>query len=626
MMLTPFTRRAFIKCAVGSAFALPVATRISLAANPVETELHGLSSFGVLKYPPGFDHFEFAAPDAPQGGTFAFSPSNWAFNQNVQTFNTLNSFVLRGEAPPRMEYCFDSLMAWAWDESDALYCALARSVSISTDRNRYRFRLRDEAYFHDGSPITANDVAFSFNLLKEKGHPQLALDMVNMERAQALDDYTVDIIFNGKQSDRAILSIAAGTPIFSQHYYQSHDFEDSTLQPPLSSGPWRVGQFDTGRYIEYERNRDYWGRDLNFSRGLDHFDRLRIDVFRDRQAAFEAFKKGLVTWREEFTAKVWATEYDFPAVLNGKVRQVYFDSEKNPSMQGWAVNTRKAKFADSRTRQAIGILFDFEWTNRNLFHDAYKRTHSFFENSDFAATGKPSAAELELLEPLSIRLNDAVFDEAIMQNTTTGTGRDRNILREANRLLSEAGWKRDDGRLINDSGEILDIEFLIRSPTFERILGPYTENLRALGIDATIRLVDASQFQSRLETFDFDMVGLAFSFEANPTGEAMRRYFHSDFANRNGAENYPGIADPAIDTLVEHVRTVQTREELIVALRALDRVLRAGYYWIPNWHSPRHRVAMWDMFGWKEPKPDYAFVVERMWWYDEAKAAAISKG
>lgn len=622
MGFSPHTRREFMKTAAGAALALPLVTNISLAANPTGRELHGLSSFGELKYPPDFGHFSYARPDAPKGGTFAFGPSNWGYNQNVQTFNTLNSFVLRGEAPPRMELCFDTLMNWAWDEPDAGYCALARSVVISDDRNRYTFTLRSEAVFRDGSPVTAADVAYSLLLLKEKGHPQIALDLINLETANAADDRTVELVFNGKQSDRAILAIAQGAPVFSKAYYEEHGFDEATLTPPLSSGPWRVGRFELARYIEYERDRDYWAKDISFARGLDHFDRLRIDFFLDRQAAFEAFKKGLVRWREEFTSKIWATEYNFPAIRDGRVKQAYFASEMRPSLQGWAINTRRDKFSHPATRQAIGMLFDFEWTNRNLFYGAYERSNSMFENSDFAATGTPAGGELALMEPLRADLPPDALGEAVRQNETDGTGRDRSIFRKANQLFDEAGWRKQSGRLVSEGGEALSIEVLIRSPVFQRLLGPYTENMRAMGIDASVRLVDASQFQSRTELFDFDMVGLAFSFEANPTGEGMRRFFHSEVADRPGSSNYPGIRNKAVDGLIGAVEQAENRQQLITAMRALDRVLRAGHFWIPNWHSPNHRVAMWDEFSWPDPKPGYSFPVERMWWFDEEKAEA----
>lgn len=611
-------RRRFLALG-GAGIALAASRQFSLAANPVETRLHGLSSFGELKYGPDYTHFDFAALDAPQGGTFAFSPPNWLFNQNPQTFNTLNSYVLSGEAPPRMELCFDKLMVHAWDEPDAIYCALAKSVMLSADRNSFEFQLRPEAKFTDGSPVTAEDVAFSSLLLKEQGHPRLAIALINLDEAIVIDDHTVRLEFNGKQSDRAILSITQDMPILSKAYYTENEFFQSTLEPPLSSGPWQVGKFEVGRFIEYDRNRKYWGQDMPFQRGLDHFDKIRIDFFQDRQAAFEAFKKGLVRWREEFTSKVWATEYNFPSIKDGRVKKQLFATEKFPSLQGWAVNTRREKFADPATRQAIATLFDFEWTNRNLFYDAYERSNSIFENTELAATGRPGADELELLEPLRTDLPEEVFGEAFNQNVTNGTGRDRRIFRKADALFKQAGWQQSDSRLVDANGKQLKIEVLIRSPVFERLLGPYTDSMRSMGIDPSIRLVDSSQFQSRIESYDFDMVGMAFSFEANPTGEVLRRYFHSSSAKVEGTRNYPGISDPAVDALVERVGTVKNRDELITVMRALDRVLRVGQFWIPNWHSKTHRVAMWDMFGWKDPKPDYFFPVERIWWRDSTK-------
>ena len=623
-----FTRREFIKLAsAGTAAAMAglAASRPTLAANPTGKLLHGLSAFGELKYGTDARRFSYAV-DAPKGGTFAFSPSNWAFNQNVQTFNTLNSFVLKGEAPPRMELCFDTLMASAWDEPDAIYGLLAETVTISEDRNEYRFRLRQEARFTDGNKVTAADVAFSLNQLKANGHPQLALDLVNLEEARAEAELDLVLRFNGKQSARAILAIASSAPVFSEAWFKGRAFDDTGLEPIPGSGPYKVGRFQAGLFIEYERRADYWGAEQMVSRGIDHFDRLRIDFFQERTAAFEAFKKGEVRWREEFTSKVWATEYVFPAVVDGRVKRAEFSSEKLPSLQGWAVNTRRRKFANPLTRQAIATLFDFEWTNRNLFYDAYARSHSMFEKSDLAARGKPSPDELALLEPLRDELDPTVFGEAVTQNVTDGSGRDRSLFRKADALFEKAGWRKENSVLVDESGEPLAIEVLIRSQVFERILGPYTQNMRTMGINATIRLVDPSQFQSRIETFDFDLVGLAFSFEANPTAEALKRYFHSSSALQNGSSNYPGIADPAIDALIGVVEKAQTREELVSAVRALDRVLRAGHFWIPNWHAANHRVAWWDMFAWQEPKPDYAFPVERLWWYDTAKAARLGQG
>lgn len=621
----PFTRRKFLKTAAGGAalFAASSLPGISLAGNPTGVKLHGLSSFGELKYPPDYSHFSFAAPDAPKGGRFAFQPSYWYYNQNTQTFNTLNSFVLRGEAPPRMEYCFDSLMAWAWDEPDAIYCALAGSVEISPDRNAYRFELRPEARFHDGSRVTAQDVAFSYRTIKEKGHPQLSIDLADLKDAVALDEATVELRFNGEQSDRAILSVAQSVPVLSKAFCEKVPLEDQVMEIPLGSGPWKVGRFSTGLFIEYERVANYWAKDLPFAKGIDHFDTLRIDFFRERQPAFEAFKKGVVRWRQEFTSKTWATEYDFPAAREKKVVRIELPGENRPSLQGWAINARRGKFADPRTREAIAAAFDFEWTNRNLFYGAYERSHSMFERSEFAARGLPSEAELELLKPFDGKVPESVFGKAVRQVETDGSGNNRASLRTATRLLREAGWQKQNGRLVDESGNPLTIEFLIRAQVFERVLAPYVENLRTIGIAAEIRLVDPSQFQARLERFDFDIVGVAASFGATPSAEGLKQFFHSDSAGRPGARNYPGIRDGAVDRLIDVIEQAGGRQALITAVKALDRVLRAQHFWIPNWYSPNHRIAMWDEFGWKEPKPDYFFPVERLWWLDREKAEAL---
>lgn len=619
-----FSRREFIKTSAGSAALLFAGLpKWSLASNPTGKKLHGLSAFGDLKYPADYTHFEYAALDAPKGGKFSFAPSNWAFNQNVQTFNTLNSFILKGEAPPRMEACYDFLMGASLDEPDSIYCTLSKSVEISEDRNTYTFELRPEARFHDGSPVTAHDVAFSYDLLKEKGHPQIAVDLRNMVSATALADDVFELRLNGKQSDRAILSLATIIPIFSKAFYEKLPFEEHVMELPMGSGEYKVGNLNPGLFIEYDKVENYWAKDLPFSRGFSHFDTLRIDFFRERQAGFEAFKKGDIKWRQEFTSKTWATEYNFPAVKEGKVVQLEIPGEKVPSLQGWAVNTRKGKFADPRTRQAIGMVFDFKWTNEKLFYGAYQRSNSLFEESNFAANGKPTAGELALLEPYRNELPKVVFEDAVRQFESNGSGNDSRALRGAVKLLREAGWKREGNSYVDANGNRLEIEFLIRSQVFERILGPYVENLRKIGIPAEIRLVDPSQYQARLESFDFDICGIALSFGATPTKESLRQIFHSDSAARNGSRNYPGIALPSVDALIDRLDEVNSREELETGIKAIDRVLRAYHFWIPNWFAPNHRVAAWNMFGWKEPKPDYGFSPESTWWIDPEKAAAL---
>ena len=623
--LFPFTRRHFIKSSflAATTFGLSSFPKASLASNPTGTKLHGLSSFGDLKYPAGFERFEYSSPEAPKGGEFAFSPPYWYFNQNPQTFNTLNSFVLKGEAPPRMEYVFDTLMVWAIDEPDALYCALAKTVEISEDRNTYRFELRREARFHDGTPVTAEDVVFSYLTIRDKGHPQLSVDLVELVNAIAIDEHVVELQFSGRQSDRAILAVANNVPILSKAFFTKLPFDEHVMEIPLGSGPWKVGDFSAGSFIKYERVSDYWAKDMPFATGIDHFDTLRIDFFRERQAGFEAFKKGNVRYREEFTSKTWATEYNFPALERGDVIQIEIPGEKRPALQGWAVNTRRGKFADPRTREAIGLAFDFDWTNKNLFYGAYERSQSLFEKSTFVAEGKPSREELVLLEPLREELPDTVFGDAVLQFQSDGSGRDRKALRKAGQLLKAAGWVRKNGRFVDDQGETLEIEFLIRSQVFERVLGPFVENLRTIGIPATIRLVDPSQFQARIEAFDFDIVGIAVGLSPSPTKESIRQLLHSQSAARNGSYNYPGIALKPLDSLIDRIDRVSDRKELETVMKAIDRVLRAHHFWIPNWFAPNHRIATWNMFGWSEDKPDYFFPVERLWWFDKEKAAKL---
>lgn len=428
MRISPFTRREFLCSSAAAAFASLV-PNVSLAGNKTGKKLHGLSAFGELKYPVGYTHFEDAVLDAPKGGKFVFMPSNWTFNQNIQTFNTLNSFVLKGDAPPRMELCYDSLMISSLDEPDSVYCALSKSVEISEDRNSYTFELRPEARFNDANrtPVTAGDAAFSYNILSENGHPSIVQALRNLKSAEAISDHVFRLTFNGEQSDRAILT-AIGLPILSEAYHAENPIDASTLTPPVGSGPWKVGRLNAGKFIEYDRVDDYWAREMPFAKGFNHFDSIRIEFFRDRVAPFEAFKKGEIHWRQEFTSKVWATEYNFPAINENRVVRREFDSEPVPTMQGWAINSRKNKFKDPRTREAIGLCFDFEWTNKNQFYGLYKRSSSIFQSSEFMAQGLPSLEEQALLEPFKKDLPKEVFGEPIIPNVTDGSGKDRQAL------------------------------------------------------------------------------------------------------------------------------------------------------------------------------------------------------
>lgn len=605
----------------GAGLAASLLPARAFATLETEKPLHGISAFGDLKYPAGFTHFEYASPEAPTGGTFNFSPPTWLYNQSALTFNTLNAFALRGDAPPRMELCFDSLMTPALDEPDALYGLLAESVTVSADRNTFSFKLRQDARFHDGSALTAEDVAFSYKLLKEKGHPDFLLPLLDMADARAEGD-TFHLRLNGTQSPRLILTLAI-FPVLSKADMERNGFEGGGLRPLLGSGPYKVGRVFAGQTIEYERQADYWGLNLPVNRGLNHFEKLRIEFYGDRQAAFEAFKKGTITYREEATSRIWATGYDFPAMQAKKAVKREFPAEKRPSMQAWALNARRARFADRAVRQAIALCFDFEWTNRNLFYGLYERSQSAFEKSEFKATGLPSPAELALLEPLRGKIPDEAFGDALIQPVSNGSGRDRKLLTQASKLLGSAGWQREGG-FFAKNGERLTLEILAEDDSLVRITGPFVENMRAVGIDASIRQVDSTQYEARQSGFDFDMVMFALSLEATPTRDSLD-LFHSRSRDKPGSRNYSGIADPAVDALVDAAGRAMNREDLTTAIRALDRVLRARLDWIPNWYADSHRSAFWDMFGFKEPKPDFGFPVEQLWWLDKQKAASLGK-
>lgn len=618
-------RRFMVLAAAASAgVALP---KLSLAANPPATPLHGLSAFGDFKYPRDFAAFDYASPDAPVGGVFNYQPGYWYFNQNMQTFNTLNSFVRRGDAAPRMEMCFDALMVSSHDEPDAVYCHLSETVTVSEDGNRFTFKLRDIARWHDGTPVTAADVKFTYDTLKEQGHPQLALPLASLSQTIVDDPMTVTLVFDGSQSAQDILGNAA-IPILSSRWYADKTFDESTLVPPLGSGPYKVGRFSAGSFIEYERVENYWARDIGTAKGLNHFQTIRFEFYTERQAAFEAFKKGDITWRQEFTSKSWATEYEFPAVIDGKVKKELFDRESRPSMQAWALNQRRARFADVRVRDAVGLCFDFEWTNENLFYGIYARSQSLFGGSQYETSGAPDADELALMDKLAADhpLPDGLRGDAYVHAAADGSGRDRTRLREATRLLNEAGWTAgDDGLMRNQAGETLDIEFLIRASVFERIYGPFVEVMRMVGINANLRLVDPAQYQERTSTFDFDMAGMALSFSPTPTKSSLEAIFGSQSADTEGSRNLPGIADPLIDALIAEIGAAQDRQTHQTAMRVLDRVLRLRRDWIPNWTSANHHVAYWDMFGFKPQKPDYFWPVEALWWFNQAKAEAIGK-
>jgi microcin C transport system substrate-binding protein len=618
-----FDRRHVLGLGIGAISATLV--RPVLAADG-GAEVHGLSVFGDLKYPADFQHFDYVNLAAPKGGIISTVPSTKTNNQSYQTFNSLNAFILKGEGAQGMDLTFATLMARAADEPDAMYGLAAKSVQISADKLTYRFTMRPEAKFHDGSKLTAHDAAFSLTILKTKGHPLVLQQMRDMVKAEAPDDATLIVTFAEKRARDVPLFIVS-LPLFSKAYYTGRPFDESTLDIPLGSGPYKVGKFEVNRYIEFERVGDWWGADLPVSRGIYNFDVVRYEFYRDRDVAFEGFTAKNYLFREEFTSRVWATRYDFPAVKDGRVKLETIPDDTPSGAQGWFINTRREKFRDARVREALTQAFDFEWTNKTIMYGAYARTHSPFQNSDMMANGPPSPEELKLLEPFRGQVPDDVFGPPFVPPVSDGSGQDRALLRKASQLLLDAGLPIKDGKRVLPNGEVFRIEFLLDEPSFEPHHAPYIKNLATLGIAATLRIVDPVQYRARVEDFDFDITVERFSMSATP-GDAMRPFFSSQAAATKGSYNLAGIADPAIDALIEKIIGADNRADLTTACRAFDRVFRAGRYWVPQWYRTNHPLAYWDVFDHPKRLPRYQIdnysssVGERiLWWHDAAKAA-----
>jgi microcin C transport system substrate-binding protein len=592
---------------------------IALALLPIAPQAradfrHGLSAFGDLKYPADFKHFDYVNPDAPKGGRLSTIGT-----EGRTTFDSFNNFLLKGDAAQGLDYLFDTLMTRADDEPDAVYGLVASAAEVAPDGKSVTFKLRPEAKFADGSALTADDVVFSFDTLKTKGHPNFGLALRDVVKVEAPDAHTVRYTFQGDLTRDLPLTIA-GLPILSKAYYTAHPFDQTSLEPPLGSGPYAIGEFKAGTYVIFKRRSDYWAKDLNVNVGRFNFDELRYDYFRDRRIELENLFSGNIGLREEFTSLDWATAYaNVPAIKDGRIQRATLPDERPSGTQGFFLNTRREAFKDQRVREAMDLAFDFEWSNKNLFYSLYKRTQSYFENSPMKASGTPSAEELKLLEPFRDKLPPEVFGEPYVPPVTDGSGRNRDNLRKAKELLTAAGYGGAE-----TGGKTLDVEILIFEDGFERIIGPYINNLKKIGANATIRLVDSSQYERRTKSFDFDVSIERYVLRLTP-GVELKTYWGSEAAKMDGSFNLAGIHDPVVDALNDRVIEAKSRDELITAARALDRVLRAGHYWVPQWYKAAHNLAFWDRYAWPAVKPKYDAGIIDTWWYDEAKAANLIK-
>ena len=574
---------------------------------------HAIAMHGAPKYGPDFKHFEYVNPDAPKGGTIRYG--------SIGSFDSFNGFISKGESADGIGAIYDSLMTSSSDEAFTEYGLLAESIEVPEDRSWITFHLRPEARWHDGQPVTAEDVKWTYETLITKGAPQFRFYYADVEKAEVLAERTVKFTFKTNEN-RELPLIIGQMAILPKHYWQARDFKKTTLEPPLGSGAYKLDSFETGRSISYKRVEDYWGRDLPVNIGHNNFDEVRYEYFRDSNIQVEAFKGGAIDFRLENNSKIWATSYDMPEVENGQLVKESVGHQKPQGMQGFTFNTRRAIFKDPKVREALAYAMDFEWSNKNLFYGQYTRTRSYFDNSELASTGLPSADELAVLEPYRGRIPERVFTAEYNPPATKGDGRIRSNLKEADRLLKEAGWViQGKERVHKDTGEKLAFEVLLIQPAFERITLPFTKNLERLGVQARVRTIDTAQYIERIRSFDFDMLVFSWGQSMSP-GNEQRGFWGSDAATSNGSRNLIGIADPVVDELIEGVIAAPTREDLITRVRALDRVLQWSHYVVPHWHIPYDRLIYWNKFTRPEIVPMQGTSVGT-WWYDQAKAAKL---
>lgn len=601
-------------------------TALSGPATAETTTSHGISAFGALKYGPDFTHFDYVVPGAPKGGAVSMRPTLAS-----RTFDSFNPYIFKGDPADGTDLLFDTLMARAFDEPDAMYGLLAESVEMPADRSYAIFTLRPEARFRDGSAVTAEDVAWSITALRDKSNPRFRLTLRDVETISVLGPLTVRFDFREGAALRDQAATVADMPIFSKAYFETRDFEEPSLEAPMASGPYELGEIRQGRTVTYVRRDDYWAKDLPVRRGQFNFDDVTFEYFLDQDVGLEAFKAGEFDLIEVFSSKNWATAFTFAAADKGWVVTERIGDSRPSGTQGWWLNTRREKFADPRVRAALDLAFDFELTRKQIFYGQYSRTDSFFENTeDLQASGEITPAEQALLAPFQDALPAAVFDApAYVPPVTKGDGNIRRSIRRAAKLLDDAGWTVQDGKRVNAAGEALEIEFLDRIGSgFDRITGPFIANLKVLGIEALYRTVDAAQYEQRQKSFDFDIVSGRFPLSSTP-GPELRGYLSSASAGQEGSFNLAGVASPAIDAMLERIAGAGSRAELQNAARALDRVFRAGHYWVPHWYSGSHRLAYWDLFGRPADrgvaKPPYRRAILHTWWYDPAKAAALAE-
>ncbi len=574
---------------------------------------HAIAMHGTPKYQPGFRHFDYVNPAAPKGGTLRVAVQG--------TFDSFNPFIPKGNAGAGNSY--ESLLASSADEPFTQYGLIAESIEVPRDRSWAVFTLRPQARWHDGKPITVDDVIWSLETLKTRGQPFFRFYYGGVAGAEQIGPRQVKFTFSDR-GNRELPLIVGQLPILPKHYWESRDFEKTTLEPPLGSGPYRVTDFEPGRYVVTERVTDYWGAKLPVNVGQNNFDRIRYDYYRDDTVIRQALKAGEIDFRLENQAKAWALDYDVPAVQRGWLIKEEIRHFSPTGMQAFVYNTRRELFSDRTVREALAYAFDFEWTNRNLFFGQYARTESYFSNSELAAAGLPEGRELNVLDRYRERVPIELFHRPYKAPSTDGSGWPRQNLARAFALLEEAGWVVRDMKLVNeDTGAGFSFEILLVSPAFERIVLPFVRNLKRLGIDARVRLVDQSQYINRIRSFDFDMIVSGWGASESP-GNEQRSYWTSAAASSPAASNYAGVNDPVVDELVELLINAPDRKSLVARARALDRVLLFGYYVIPQWHLRMQRVLYWDKFSRPEVTPRTGTSID-YWWFDEAKAARLER-